>query len=47
MIGDTEKDLGAAKNAGVKFLLISRNYNENINVSDRINKLTDITLYLD
>ena len=47
MIGDTEKDLGAAKNAGVKFLLINRNYNENINVSDRINKLTDITLYLD
>ena len=46
MVGDTEKDLGAAKNAGVKFILISRSYNDNINTSNRISKLTDITLYL-
>ena len=46
MVGDTEKDQGAAKNAGVKFILISRSYNDHINTSNRISKLTDIPLYL-
>ena len=46
MIGDTEKDLGAAKNAGVKFFLLNRSYNDHINTSNRISKLTDIPLYL-
>ena len=46
MVGDTKKDLGAAKNAGIKFILISRSYNDHINTSNRISKLTDIPLYL-
>ena len=46
MGGDTKKDLGAAKNAGIKFILISRPYNNKINTSNRISKLTDIPLYL-
>ena len=46
MVGDTEKDQGTAKNAGVKFILISRSYNDHINTSNRISKLTDIPLYL-
>ena len=46
MVGDSNKDLGAAKNAGIKFILISRSYNDQINTSRRISKLTEITLYL-
>ena len=46
MIGDSEKDLGAAKNAGIKFILINRPYNNLINTSNRIGKLTEISLYL-
>ena len=46
MIGDTEKDKGAANNAGVNFFLISRDYNNNIITSNRISKLTDIIIYL-
>ena len=46
MVGDTKKDQGAAKNAGVKFILISRSYNDHINTFNRISKLTDIPLYL-
>ena len=46
MIGDTEKDLGTAKNAGVKFFLLNRSYNDHINNSNRISVLTEIILYL-
>ena len=46
MVGDTANDLGAAKNAGIKFILISRSYNDHIHTSNRISKLTDIPLYL-
>ena len=46
MIGDSEKDLNAAKNAGIKFILINRPYNNHINTSNRIGKLTEIPLYL-
>ena len=46
MIGDSEKDLGAAKNAGIKFILISRPYNNNMITSNRISKLAELPLYL-
>ena len=46
MVGDTKKDLGTAENAGIKFILISRSYNNHINTYNRISKLTEIPLYL-
>ena len=46
MVGDTKKDLGAAKNAGIKFILISRSHNNHINTYNRISKLTEIPLFL-
>jgi len=46
MIGDSEKDFGAAKNAGIKFILISRPYNNNMITSNRISKLAELPLYL-
>ena len=46
MVGDTKKDRGAAENAGKKFILISRSYNDHINTYNRISKLTEIPLYL-
>jgi len=46
MVGDTKKDLGAAKNAGIKFILISRSHNDHINTYNRISKLTEIPLFL-
>lgn len=46
MIGDTEKDLGAAKNAGIKFILINRPHNRYMKFSNKINTLTDIETYL-
>jgi len=46
MIGDTEKDLKAAKNAGVKFLLLNRAYNSNIIAKNRIFNLTNVLKYL-
>ena len=42
MVGDTEKDLETARNAGVKFFLLNRKYNRNINTSNRIKKLDDL-----
>ena len=42
MVGDTEKDLGAAKNAGVKFYIIDHIYNMNIETENRIKKLQSI-----
>lgn len=46
MIGDTEKDLKAAKNAGVRFLLLDRTYNHSINTKNRINNLAGVLKYL-
>ena len=46
MIGDTVKDLGAAKNAGIKFILMSRLHNKHIKISNRICALADIEQFL-
>jgi len=46
MIGDTKKDLGAAKNAGIKFILMSRSYNKHIKISNRICALAEIEQFL-
>jgi len=46
MIGDSEKDLGAAKNAGIKFILMSRSQNKHMKISNRISMLADIEHYL-
>ena len=42
MVGDTEKDSGAARNAGVKFYLLDHIYNINIEATNRIKKLQSI-----
>ena len=42
MIGDTWKDMDAAKNANVKHLLLDRDYNLNYESPNRINNLKDI-----
>ena len=46
MIGDTKKDLGAAKNAGIKFILMSRSHNKHMKISNRISTLADIKPFL-
>jgi D-glycero-D-manno-heptose 1,7-bisphosphate phosphatase len=46
MIGDSEKDYGAAKNAGIKFILMSRSHNKHMKISNRISTLADIDPYL-
>ena len=46
MIGDTMKDLGAAKNAGIKFILMSRLHNKHIKISNRICALAEIEQFL-
>ena len=46
MIGDSEKDFGAAKNVGIKFILISRSHNKHMETSNRISTLADIEPYL-
>ena len=46
MIGDTEKDLKAARNAGVKFLLLNRTYNHGVETKNRINNLAGVLKYL-
>ena len=46
MIGDSEKDFGAAKNAGIKFILMSRSHNKHMKISNRISTLADIEPYL-
>ena len=46
MVGDTNKDLGAAKNAGIKFILMSRSHNKHMKISNRISALADIEPYL-
>ena len=41
MIGDTWKDVDAAKNADIPMILIDRNYNQDLKVSIRVNSLID------
>ena len=47
MVGDTEKDLEAARNADVEFHLLDRPYNRFVKSKNRINNLTDIIRFLD
>lgn len=46
MIGDTWKDIEAAKNANVNSLLLDRDYNLNCDSPNRINNLEDIFNYI-
>ena len=46
MVGDTEKDLGTARNAGVKFYLLNNIYNINIKTENRIKELQSILAIL-
>lgn len=46
MVGDTWKDVEAAKNAKVKMFLLSRDYNRNLDYQNRIEKIEDILEYL-
>ena len=42
MVGDTERDLGAAQNSGVKFYLLENEYNRNLKTENRIKNLENI-----
>lgn len=42
MIGDTEKDYYAAKNADIRFYLLSNKHNFNFNAERRINNISEI-----
>ena len=44
MVGDTWKDVEAAKNAGIKMYLIDRHYNQDIANVNRINKLEELPI---
>ena len=46
MVGDTLRDLEAAKNAGIRFFLIKREYNKNIESKNKIKFLEDLLDYL-
>ena len=46
LIGDTWKDMEAAKNAKVNSFLLDRVYNQDYNCDSRINKLTDVFNFL-
>jgi len=46
MIGDTWKDAQAAAAAGIKMLLLNRDYNNDFNHRDRIEDLSEILNYL-
>lgn len=46
MIGDSEKDFGAAKNAGIKFILMSRSHNKHMKISNKISTLGEIEPFL-
>ena len=46
MIGDTWKDAQAAAAAGIKMLLLNRDYNNDFNYRDRIESLSEIINYL-
>ena len=41
MIGDTWKDVEAAKNAGISMILLDKNYNQDLKDSIRVNSLTE------
>lgn len=41
MIGDTWKDVEAAKNAGISMILLDRNYNQNLEDVIRVKSLTE------
>ena len=41
MIGDTWKDVEAAKNAGISMILLDKDYNIDLNDSVRVNSLTE------
>lgn len=42
MIGDTWKDVGAAKNAGIAMILLDKNYNQDLKDVIRVKRLPDI-----
>jgi D-glycero-D-manno-heptose 1,7-bisphosphate phosphatase len=42
MVGDTWKDVEAAKNAGIRMLLLDRKYNQDIKHTERISELSEI-----
>ena len=46
MVGDTWKDVEAAKNAKVNMLLLSKDYNKNLDYTNRIKKIEEILEYL-
>ena len=46
MIGDTKKDLGAATNANLDFILINKDYNKSVVSPNRIDKLIEIKNFL-
>lgn len=45
MVGDTWKDVEAAKNAGIKMYLIDKHYNQDITNVNRINKLEELPIF--
>ena len=45
MVGDTWKDVEAAKNAGIKMYLLDKHYNQDIANVDRINKLEELPIF--
>ena len=47
MVGDTWKDVEAANNANVKFLLLNAEYNLDYDSSNRINSLKDIINHIE
>jgi phosphoglycolate phosphatase-like HAD superfamily hydrolase len=42
MIGDTWKDVEAAKKAGISMILLSKNYNQDLENAIRIKNLSEI-----
>ena len=46
MVGDTWKDVEAAKNAGIHMFLLDKDYNQDIQNVERINKISDILTLL-
>ena len=46
MIGDTWKDVEAAKNAGISMILINRDYNQSLQKVKRINTLNEAVLQI-
>ena len=46
MVGDTKKDFGAAKNAGIDFILVSKEYNQKVDCTNKVQKLIQIKKYI-